>query len=290
MGCFESREEVKPGVIKFISHEDYVKDLVELKLVALDCSVDSFDGKTKAEELYKFQRVTNALYFNLNQFFDATKKTHRTPTTDELKPVLKELGLTVDTHVVCYDYKDGMPACRAAFILSAMGFKEVRVLNCNFTHQYKKEATEQKSAKLTATAAAEIKLDMKFFATVEEVKKIAEGASSDQLIDCRSETAFKKGTIPKAKHLDYTKVWSNHQIKESSEVIKAFKDAGIDIEKPMIFTGALAATVGKAVADHLGFKSGKVFEMTFEEFKIAAEVKPVETKPVETKPVEAAAK
>jgi thiosulfate/3-mercaptopyruvate sulfurtransferase len=65
MGCFESRVEVKPGCISFISHEDYVKDLEELKLIAIDCSVDSFDGKQKAEELYKFQRVPNALYFNM---------------------------------------------------------------------------------------------------------------------------------------------------------------------------------------------------------------------------------
>lgn len=79
---------------------------------------------------------------------------------------------------MCYDYKDGMPACRAAFIFSAMGFKEVRVLNTAFGTHYKKEEKEQKSAK-QAGVASEIKLDDKFFATSAEVKKIVDGSSSD---------------------------------------------------------------------------------------------------------------
>jgi 3-mercaptopyruvate sulfurtransferase SseA len=165
-----------------------------------------------------------------------------------------------------------MPACRAAFIFSAMGFKEVRVLNTAFGTHYKKEEKEQKSAK-QAGAASEIKLDDKFFATSAEVKKIVDGSSSDQLVDCRSETAFKKGAITKAKHLDYTKVWSNHTMKESADVLKAFKDAGIDIEKPMIFTGGLPASTVKAVADHVGFKSLKVYDKTLEEYKADIEAK-----------------
>lgn len=238
--------------------------------MAIDCSVDSFDGKTKAEEIFKFQRVEGAQYFNMNQFYIKATKTHSLPSLEEFKAAVSAINIDQNTKVVCYDNADGMPACRGAFLLSAMGFKEVRVMNFKFGAHWPKSESTLKTEKRSA-AAGEFKMNEKFFASVADVKKIVDGVSSDQLIDCRSEVAFKKGAIPKAKHFAYNKVWSNHAMKESSEVLKAFKDAGIDIEKPMIFTGGLSATVVKAVADHIGFKDVKVFEKTLEEYTAESE-------------------
>jgi 3-mercaptopyruvate sulfurtransferase SseA len=51
--------------------------------VPIDCSCDSIDGKTKAAEVYKYQRIDNALYLNMNQFFKKPK--HLTPSAAEFK-------------------------------------------------------------------------------------------------------------------------------------------------------------------------------------------------------------
>jgi len=72
-----------PGRIRLISLEEYTADLQEFRLVPIDCSCDSMDGKTKAAEVYKYQRIENALYFNMNQFFKKPK--HLTPSVDEFK-------------------------------------------------------------------------------------------------------------------------------------------------------------------------------------------------------------
>ena len=88
-----------------------------------------------------------------------------------------------------------------------------------------------------------------------------------QLIDVRPETSFNKGSIPKSKHLAYTEVMSNHCVKDVREIMDAFKKAGIDTSKPMIFTGGAPACAVKAAADHIGLLgSRKLFEVSYNDW------------------------
>jgi hypothetical protein len=64
MGCFESRQEGKPGTLRFLKKEEY--QVEPCSTVAIDCSVDSFDGKIKSADIYAKQRIPKAQYLNLN--------------------------------------------------------------------------------------------------------------------------------------------------------------------------------------------------------------------------------
>jgi len=46
-----------------------------------------------------------------------------------MKTWLEPIGVGTDTPVVCYDSADGLQACRAAFLLSSHGVKNVHVLS-----------------------------------------------------------------------------------------------------------------------------------------------------------------
>ncbi len=46
-----------------------------------------------------------------------------------MKTILVELGIGMETNVVCYDLLDGIHACRAAMILVSVGIKNVQVLS-----------------------------------------------------------------------------------------------------------------------------------------------------------------
>ena len=73
------------------------------------------------------------------------------------------------------------------------------------------------------------------------------------MIDCRPETSFKTGSIPRSINLPYTSVMSNHSLKELNEITAAFKKAGVDINRQMVFIGGAGATAVKAVSDHVGY-------------------------------------
>lgn len=88
-----------------------------------------------------------------------------------------------------------------------------------------------------------------------------------QLIDVRPETSFSKGSIPNSKHLAYTEVMSNHCVKDVREIMDAFKKAGIDTSKSMIFTGGAPACAVKAAADHIGLLGArKLFEVSYNDW------------------------
>jgi 3-mercaptopyruvate sulfurtransferase SseA len=60
---------------------------------------------------------------------------------------------------------------------------------------------------------------------------------------------------------------SNHALKDVNDITGAFKKAGVDISKPMIFIGGAGATVVKAAADHVGFPGPKkVFDVNIKDW------------------------
>jgi len=64
-----------------------------------------------------------------------------TPSITEFESILRKLGIGKETNVVCYDSADGIWAVRGACLLSALGIKTVRILDCKFnTHFARKEA------------------------------------------------------------------------------------------------------------------------------------------------------
>ena len=181
MGCFESREESKPGQISFINKDNWEAKHETEKLVAVDCSVNSNDGKVVAAEAYKFQRIPNAHFLGLEQFMDRTAKpvVSKVPTLEQMTAALKAIGVDLDTKVVCYDNADGLFACRAAVLISAVGVKDVRVLDCKFGTWNVQSKTElAKVTKHTGTAFEFKFAEADNFATAADVDKIVAGNSS----------------------------------------------------------------------------------------------------------------
>lgn len=187
-----------------------------------------------------------------------------------MKTILKELGIGKDSSLVCYDLMDGMHACRAALILMSVGITKVQVLSgdsatwCDMKN--KTEISKPPKANGTQFEYQQIE---DYWATDSELLDIAEGKSSAQLIDCRTSIQWDKGRITKAVNMPYTSVFSSHKAKESKDILQAFKDCKIDLEKPIVLFGGPSACVVKVAADSIGVKSCKVWDKSFESFKSA---------------------
>ena len=178
--------------------------------------------------------------------------TFKMPTVEEFTQQLKSMGVGKETRVICYDNNDGTMAARGAFLLTVFGVKVVSILNGKFSTWCPPSAEEYKAVDKASGASFEFVQDTNMTSTAAEIKEIAEGKSQVQLVDVRGEVAFKKSSIPNSKHMPYTSVMSNHALKETREIIEAFKNAGIDTNKQMIFIGGAGAAAVKAAADHIG--------------------------------------
>lgn len=140
-----------------------------------------------------------------------TPPDYKRPTIEEIKPILVELGIGMNTNVVCYDLLDGIHACRAANILVSIGMKNVQVLSgdsstfCDMKN--KTEIPKPAKANGTLFDFAQVK---DYWATDAELMEIVDGKSSAQLIDCRTSMQWDKGRIAKAVNLPYTSVFTSH--------------------------------------------------------------------------------
>lgn len=123
LGCAACRDDENPFIIK---HDYFLANKEAKKWVALDCTSDKKE--------YEKQRIPGALYLEMTA--EIKKAPKKWPTAEQMKPILKDLGIGKETPVVCYDQADGIFACRAAVLLHGLGCKDVHVLGCKFGEHY----------------------------------------------------------------------------------------------------------------------------------------------------------
>jgi len=138
-------------------------------------------------------------------------------------------------------------------------------LNGNFKVWCPKSAQPLKTPEKGKGKNFDFSLASDYFATPFDIKEIAEGKSSTQIVDTRAD--WSKGNIAKSKHLSVKEVFWNSQVKDAKTVIGAFKKAEVDLKRPIIFMGGSDAYVLKAVSDHIGATcKTQVFQMSYEEW------------------------
>jgi thiosulfate/3-mercaptopyruvate sulfurtransferase len=153
------------------------------------------------------------------------------------------LGIDVDTPVIVYDDNRAKEAARIWWILRYWGVKDVRLLNGGWTAwraaagAVARGETEvsARSPKLMAEAA---RLTNKG----QLLESLREG--SGQIVDVRSAqefcgeavTAKRNGSIPGAKHLEWSDVTDpkTQKFRSADELTKLFRQAGIDPERPAV--------------------------------------------------------
>ena len=135
--------------------------------MAIDCSVDSFDGKTKAAEVYAKQRIPKAQYLNLNQWVQKGNggMIFKIPSEQQFTDQLKSMGVGKDSKVICYDNLDGTMASRGAFLLSAFGIKDVSILNGKFSTWCPESSEKLTTVEKADGASFEFKLDQSLIST-----------------------------------------------------------------------------------------------------------------------------
>ena len=150
------------------------------------------------------------------------------------------LGIGPESKVVVYDDKGMKDAARIWWILKYWGVGDVRLLNGGWKH-WKSSALPTSKARPVATSPVDFKATPrpKRLATMSHVLDLLKGGRI-QIVDARSEDEFcgldkrdnkRKGSIPGAKHLQWSDLINqkNQRFKSPAQLRELFDRAGIDL-------------------------------------------------------------
>lgn len=206
------------------------------------------DERVAAEE-YSFRHIPGAVYFNIDEICDSsTELPHMLPSPEKFSSAVGKLGLGDGNRIVVYDSSGGfMAACRVWWTFRIFGHTDVAVLDGGLPKWSREKRPMNdhqvvpRQRQFTATMNHTMVKDLSQMMSNLEKRKF-------QVVDARSPGRFngvdheprpteKRGHIPGSVNLPFNallNVKENFTFKSAAEIVAAFNDAGVDMNKPII--------------------------------------------------------
>lgn len=213
--------------------------------------------------------VPGAVFFDLDAASDRDSALpHMLPTPRAFAAFAGALGIKETDHIVVYDTAGLFSAARVWWMFRVMGAERVQVLDGGLP-AWRASGGEIETG--VARAPAPVRFEARFtpdaVVGVEEVR--AALAASDQVVDARGAARFRgeaaeprpgvrSGHMPGAINLPYSALLTSEGLlKRGAALEAAFRDAGVDIDRPVTTTcgsGVTAAILSLGLAE-LGYGS-----------------------------------
>jgi thiosulfate/3-mercaptopyruvate sulfurtransferase len=235
-----------------VSTEWLAERLNDPNLIPVDGSYFLPTMKRDALAEYRAEHIPGAAFFDIEAVSDhSTELPHMLPGQTQFGDAVGALGIGDGDTIVVYDGTGpGNPglfsAPRVWWTFRVFGAKSVYILDGGLP-KWKAEgrpvvATETKRAAKKFTA----EMNVGAVALLDDVC-MALAESSVQVVDARSADRFagttpeprpglRSGHMPRAFNVPYDKLLENGQLVSRDRVAAVFKEAGVDLEKPVITT------------------------------------------------------
>lgn len=230
-----------------------------LKVVDASWHLGGRDGRAE----FQAARIPGAVFLDLDAASDADSPLpHMLPSAQAFAAAMGALGLRADDAIVVYDGAGLFSAARAWWMLSVMGAREVRVLDGGLPKwRAEGRAVETGPAPTPAPATFEARFDPAAVADLEAVRQAL--AEAGQVADARGAARFRgeaaeprpglrPGHMPGARNLPYGALLNpDGTMKAGADLEAAFRDAGIDPERPVVTScgsGVTAAILSLGLA------------------------------------------
>jgi thiosulfate/3-mercaptopyruvate sulfurtransferase len=220
------------------------------------------EGRSGRQE-YVQAHIPGAVFFDIDEIADKSLDLpHMLPTPEAFALAAGELGLSPDARIVIYDAHGIFSAPRVWWMLRTMGFPHVHVLDGGL----KAWTVEGRQTESGDASAAPVAFTPAFDAAMVRdaaaILAIVESGSA-QIVDARPGPRFRgetpepraglrSGHMPGARNLAWNAVISSDgRLRPSAELETAFRDAEVDLSRPIVTTcgsGVTAAVLALALA------------------------------------------
>ena len=243
---------------------------------------------------YQAEHIPGALFFDIDDIVDdKSPLPHMLPSTVKFSSRMKKMGIGDGARIVVYDTSGIFSAARVWWTFRAMGHQDVAVLNGGLK-KWKAEARaledgpppKRSERHYTPLQNTEIIRDL------DEMKALV-GKPSAQIVDARPAGRFEgrdsepraglsKGHMPGARNIPSSTLLNpDGTFKSPDELAVLFKNAGVDVAKPVVTTcgsGVTASMLALALAV-VGQTNAAVYDGSWAEWGQEGNGLPVETGP-----------
>lgn len=262
-------------------------------LRVVDCSFKLPGVTPTARGDYNRGHIPGAVFFDIDEIAaPATSLPHMTPSPELFARSMEALGIGDDDRVVVYDSAGLSSAGRAWWMLRLFGHDSVALLDGGLA-KWKVEGRPVVSAvpspaRRHFTPRFNPALIRDRRALLDDLKFLYE-----QVVDARAAARFegateeprpglRAGHIPGSRNLPYERLTDPQtgQLHNSEEITALFRDAGVDLERPVVTScGSGVTACALAFALHLiGHPGAAVYDGSWSEWGLPGDA-PIETGP-----------
>jgi len=231
------------------------------KLALLDCSWYMPSAKHPVHQDFEEFHLAGAQYFDIDKISDTSSNLpHMLPTAEYFAQKVSELGISNDSHVICYDMNGQyIASARAWWMFKVFGHDKVSVLSRGIV----KDDWKDSPSLIETGPATHTKKNNSFKVTetrhhlVANMPQIISNISKKefQVVDARSADRFygrvaeprpalQRGHIPNAHSVPFQQVLDNREIVAADKLKQVFIGAGIDLSKPIVTSCGSGVTAG----------------------------------------------
>jgi thiosulfate/3-mercaptopyruvate sulfurtransferase len=201
--------------------------------------------KRDAHAEYRGGHIPGAVFFDIEAVSDhSTELPHMLPGTTQFGEVVGGLGIGNDDTVVVYDSVGLFSAARVWWTFRVFGAKSVYILDGGLP-KWKAEGkpldkTESKRPPKNFTAEMNVGavalLDDMRMAVTDDSTQVVDARSADRFAGKAQEPrpGLHSGHMPGSFNVPYDRLIENGRLLPREKVAAAFKNAGVDLDKPII--------------------------------------------------------
>ncbi len=241
--------------------------------------------KRNAHAEYLEGHIPGAVFFDVDKISDhSSNLPHMLPSPEGFSSAMRELGIGDGMSIVVYDGMGLYGAARVWWTFKIFGVREVLILDGGLP-KWKSEGRPIEFGEIKRTPRHfTARLDHSAVANADDVKQ-ALASKSAQVVDVRAADRFagsapeprpglRSGHMPGALNLPFGAVLEDGRLAPLDTVAKAFKDAGVDMNKPVVTScgsGVTAAILTFAL-EASGKTKSKLYDGSWAEWGARADL------------------
>jgi thiosulfate/3-mercaptopyruvate sulfurtransferase len=268
-----------PSSSSLVATDWLAERLDDSQVVVVDASFYLPNAGRDAQAEYLKEHIPGAVFFDIDAVADhSTDLPHMLPGPAMFGEAVGALGIANDDSVIVYDGGTLSGAARVWWTFRIFGHAKVFVLDGGLPKWKAEQRPVEGGAVQRPARTFAAEMNTVAVANADDVQ-LALASGKTQVVDARPADRFRgeapeprpglrSGHMPGALNVEHGSIVKNGRLLEREQLAKAFADAGVDLEKPVITScgsGVTAAALWLAL-DELGKPPAALYDGSWSEW------------------------